>query len=83
MILWAQLAQACAARPDTTTQTFGLFTFFSKAGLAVSALGLGWAMHGFDYRNEVVPVAALMTFVPVAAVLLCQLLLTVKQGLQR
>ena len=75
MILWAQLAQVCAARPETTTQTFGLFTFFSKAGLAVSALGLGWAMRGFDYRNEVAPVAALMAFVPVAAVLVCQVLL--------
>ncbi len=65
MILWACLARASVLTGDIIRQ-FGLFTFFSKVGLALSALATGWAMSHFDYRSAAATLTAIMTLLPMA-----------------
>jgi Na+/melibiose symporter-like transporter len=77
MILWACLARASVRAGDIIRQ-FGLFTFFSKLGLALSALATGWAMSHFDYRSSATTLTAAMTLVPMAgAFLACVLTMRV------
>lgn len=79
MSLWSLLAGRASALTGafTGTAAFGLFTCFSKLGLAFAATAMGIILAGVDYHDQILamgPVFAAMAAAPVAGALVIGLL---------
>jgi Na+/melibiose symporter-like transporter len=79
MSLWSLLAGRAAALTGafTGTAAFGLFTCFSKLGLALAATAMGMILAGVDYRDQILamgPIFLAMAAAPIAGALLIGLL---------
>ena len=79
MLLWSLLAGRAAAVTGafTGTAAFGLFTCFSKLGLALAATAMGMILGAVNYRDQILamgPIFAAMAAAPVAGALVIGLL---------